>query len=141
MERQILYKFSKMQLDQFAMFEENLTQLDQEVDIQTETRFSFDKEKNMLCSQITVSMLQENNILLKADLSSFFEIQAESLQYLQKEGKLIFPPSLLIQFASLCFGSIRGVIFTKTIGTTLNNFILPPVYFGNIIDKSFVVEG
>jgi len=38
---------------------------------------------------------------------------------------LIAPAELLAQFASLTYGAIRGVIFAKTMGTALNNIILP----------------
>lgn len=37
----------------------------------------------------------------------------------------IAPAELLARFASLTYGAIRGVIFAKTMGTALNNIILP----------------
>lgn len=142
MEQQVMYKYEKMELEQFAMFEENYCERDgkQDVLFQTEAQFSFDKENLMLCSRIVVNMSADEKPLVKAELKSYFVIHSDSIKELTKEGRIIFAPPLLVQFASLCYGSIRGVIFSKTMTTPLSNYVLPPVYFGNLIDKSFVVE-
>ncbi len=140
MNQLFLYKFSRMDLEQFAMFEENYSCEVNEVEFQTDAQFSFDKSNNVLCSKIIVYMLQDTKPLVKAELRSFFNIKQESIEQIRKDDKITFTPALLVQFASLCYGSMRGVLFTKTMGTPMNSFILPPTYFGNIIDKSFVVE-
>ena len=140
MNQHFLYKFSKMELEQFAMFEENYSSEIKEVEFQTEVQFSFDKSNNILCSKIVVNMLQSTKLLVKAELRSFFNIKSESIEEIRKDNKITFVPSLLVQFASLCYGSIRGVLFTKTLGTPMNSFILPPAYLDELIDKSFVVE-
>ncbi len=140
MEQQVMYKYNKMELEQFAMFEENYNST-AEVQCQTETQFSFDKEHSILCCRITINMLQDNNLIIKSELKSYFDIKPESIEGLRKDNRILFAPPLLVQFASLCYGSMRGVIYAKTIGNPLNNIILPPIYFGHLIDKSFVVEG
>lgn len=140
MEQQVLYRFSKMELEQFAMFEENCEKGTTEVQFQTEAQFSYDKESQMLCSRIVINMLSQENPLLKAELKSYFCLQPDSVDGLRKDGRIYFSQSLLVQFASLCYGSIRGVIYAKTMGTPLNDFVLPPLYFDRLIDKGFVVE-
>ena len=140
MEHQLLYKYGKMELSQFAMFDENYSQETKEVQYQTEAQFSFDKENNVLCSKIAVSMFDVDKPLMKCELNSYFDIQPESIEGLRKDGRIVFAPPVLVQFASLCYGSMRGVIFTKVQGTPLDKYILPPIYFGTIIDKGFAVE-
>jgi hypothetical protein len=140
MEQQVMYRFSKMELEQFAMFEENCNSEPKEVQFQTEAQFSYDTDNYILCSKIIVNMSAQEKPLVKAELKSYFNLLPESVENLRKDGRIMFAPPLLVQFASLCYGSIRGVIFTKTLGTPLNSFIVPPVYFGNLIDKGFVVE-
>ena len=140
MEPQVMYRFSKMELEQFAMFEENCNPEPTEVQFHTEAQFSYDKSNYTLCSKIIVSMSNQDKPLLKAELKSYFDLLPDSIEPLRKDGHILFAPNLLVQFASLCYGSIRGVIFTKTSGTPINNYILPPVYFANLIDKGFVVE-
>lgn len=140
MDLQVKYKYNKIELEQFAMFEENDNPEIAEVQFQTEAQFSFDKENNILCSKITVNMLKNEKPLVKAELRSFFDIAPESIVRLHKDGQIIFAPQLLVQFASFCYGTMRGVIYTKTLDSSLNNYILPPVYFGNLIDKGFAVK-
>lgn len=140
MDTQVLYKYVKMELEQFAMFEENYNPEVKEVQFQTESQFSFDKENSVLCSRIVVNMSASDKPLVKTELKSYFEIQPESVDRIRQDNKIVFAPALLVQFLSLCYGSMRGVIFSKTSGTPLANYILPPVYFGNLIDKAFIVE-
>lgn len=140
MEQQVMYRFSKMELEQFAMFEENCNPEPKEVQFQTEAQFSYDTDNYILCSKIIVNMSAQEKPLVKAELKSYFNLLPVSVENLRKDGRIMFAPALLVQFASLCYGSIRGVIFAKTMGTPLNSFIVPPVYFGNLIDKGFVVE-
>lgn len=140
MEKQIMYKYNRMELEQFAMFEENYDSSVTTAEFQTEAQFSFDKEQNILCSAITVCMLNKDKMLLKAKLKSYFNIMPESVEDMRVDGRISFAPQILVQFASFCYGSMRGVMYAKSMGTPLCNFILPPVYFGNLIDKGFVVE-
>lgn len=140
MDGQVLFNYSKMEIDQFAMFLENYKHETQDVQFQTEAQFSFDKGNSVLCCKIEVNMSAEDKPLVKAVLKSYFNIQPESVSALCQDGKILFPPQLLVQFASLCYGSMRGVIFAKTQGCVLSNFVLPPVYFGKLIDKGFSVE-
>lgn len=140
MDTQVLYKYIKMELEQFAMFEENYNPEVKEVQFQTESQFSFDKENSVLCSRIVVNMSASDKPLVKTVLKSYFEIQPESVDRIRQDNTIVFAPALLVQFVSLCYGSLRGVIFSKTSGTPLANCILPPVYFGNLIDKAFIVE-
>lgn len=140
MDQTILYKFAKMELEQFAMFEENLLPGTKETQFQTEAQFSFDNTSNVLCNKIVVTTFNVEKVVMKVDLRSFFEITAESIDALRQDGKIVFPPHLLVQFASLCYGSIRGIIHIKTVGTPLNAFILPPIYFDKMIVNSFVLD-
>ncbi|MBR1543288.1 MAG: hypothetical protein IJ626_00105 [Muribaculaceae bacterium] len=139
-EQQVMYRFCRMELAQFALFDENYSAELNDVQYKTEVQFSFDKDLSMLCSKIIINETQNEKPLLKAELNSFFDIKKESLDLLQQDERIVFPPMLLVQFASLCYGSMRGVIYAKTMSTPLCNFILPPVYFANIINKGFEVE-
>lgn len=140
MNQQVLYRYSKIELEQFAMFDENLSPNTTQVQFETEAQFSFDKENRILCSKIIVTSTESDKVLMKTELRSYFEIELKSIKNLKNEDKIIFSSQLLIQFASLCYSSLRGIIHIKTIGSKLNEFILPPICFDNIIDKSFIVE-
>jgi len=140
MDKPIMYRFSRLHLEQFAIFEENYKPKDNDIEFQSEVQYSFDIEHSILCCTITEKITGKEKPLIKAELNSYFDIQPESLSALRHNGKIMFPPSLLVQFASLCYGSLRGVIYAKTSNTPLSKYVIPPVYFANTIDKGFAVE-
>ena len=82
MEEQIKYRFRRMELEQFAMFEENYDKDVKEAQFQTEAQFSFDKDTSVLCCRISVDMSAMDKPLAKIVLKSFFEINPDSLRLL-----------------------------------------------------------
>lgn len=138
---QLYYKYAKMDLEQFAIFEENIPFQLNEVKFDTLAQFDYDKEQNVLCSKLTLTMIDKDKPLLKAVMCSYFLIAQESVdQIVNEKGQLIFTPTTLVQFASLNYGSLRGALYLKCQETKLAGSVLPPVYFGQIIDKAFVVD-
>lgn len=141
MEKQISYSYAKISLEQFAIFEENYDQNQSQIEFQTQLQFSFDHEQNVICNSIVLSINQNQKAVLKAEQRSYFEINNDSVEMLRNEqGKIEFSPQLLVQFASLNYGSMRGSIHIKTLGSPINRFILPPIYFNKMIETGFVVE-
>ena len=69
---------------------------------------------------------------MKAELKSYFNIMSESVASMIEDDCVVLPTSLMTQFASLGYGSMRGVIYAKTMGTPLEKFILPPNDVQNI---------
>ncbi|MCF0204357.1 MAG: hypothetical protein HUK12_03505 [Muribaculaceae bacterium] len=63
---------------------------------------------------------------MKAELDAFFSMNPASVDDLSENECIVIPNDLQAQFASLTYGSMRGIIFAKTIGTPLNHIILPP---------------
>lgn len=138
---QLYYKYAKMELEQFALFEENLSEKPGEIESQMHAQFSYDKEQEVLCSKIVVTLAKSEKILMKAAMCSYFAFRKDSVEQMRNdEGQIVFVPQVLTQFASLNYGSLRGILYLKTQGTLLANYILPPVFFGQIIDKAFVAE-
>ena len=140
MKNAVQYRFRKIDVAQFATFPENYVREIPEVGFLLQSQFSFDKEQSVLCSKVIVSMMDDKLPLLKAELCCYFEITNDSLRNILQDNRYVFQPPLLIQFASLCYGTLRGVVHLKTIDTPLNGYILPPVYFDTMIKDPFVVE-
>lgn len=141
MEKQISYSYAKISLEQFAIFEENFDQNQSQIEFQTQVQFSYDQGHNVICNSIVVSINQNKNAVLKAEQRSFFEINSDSVEMLRNEqGQIVFSPQLLVQFASLNYGSMRGSLHIKTLGSPVNRFILPPIYFNKMIESEFIVE-
>ena len=126
MDKEILYQFIGMDIQQFATFEENYSDKSTEVEISNNFQFSYNFEDRTVKCVTSVIFTQDKAVILKCDLASFFYLERETAESLVKDNIFRAPSELLSQFASLTYGSIRGVIFTKTIGSPLNKIILPP---------------
>lgn len=138
--KDVMYKYAKIELEQFALFEDSLNKGQHKIQLQTEAQFQYDKEQHVLCSKITVTFLTGESPLMKAVANSYFLIAEESIKHItDAHGSITFPKQVLIQFASLNYGSLRGMIHLKTVGTKLANYILPPMFFNEIITKDYVI--
>lgn len=80
----------------------------------------------MVCSTTTVIIAKDTGMILKAQLNAYFSILPESVASLTEDGCVTLTTGLMTQFASLGYGSMRGAIFAKTMGTPLAKIILPP---------------
>lgn len=126
METSIGYKFVGLDLKQFATFEEDYKNDEQDIEISCKFTFAYNFAQNLVCCSNSISMTKEGNTLIKADLDAYFAIAPSSVEALTENGYVVLPEGLQAQFASLAYGTMRGVIFTKTLNTPLNKIILPP---------------
>ena len=136
MDKKILYQFISMDIVQFATFPESYVEDEKDIEISNKFQFTYNFEENVMCCIVSVTLSKANNIILKTDLAAYFGIEARSAESLKESEDLIAPPELLTQFASLAYGSIRGIIFAKTIGSPLNKIILPPNDIRTIFQES-----
>ncbi len=126
METQILFKFVKMDLVQFATFTDGFKVESAEMEIFNRFQFAYNFEDHLVLCKTIIELSQQEKILLKADFDCIFKIDPESASAIETPMDATIPQSLLAQFASLSYGSLRGVVYTKTVGTPFSDFILPP---------------
>lgn len=135
---QIDYRLAKISTALFETKENGLN--DDEGEFQTEVQFSYNDSQHTLCCRINVNLTQEKQLIMSSILDCFFEITPDSIEKMKHDENIVIPAQILIQFASLGYGTMRGVIHSKTEGTDFNRFILPPMYFHTIIRNDFVIN-
>ena len=136
----IQYKFMKMDLTRFSPEWERFDSSNDSIGIETNFNFSFNKTEGILRCATNLTFIQENQPFLKSELQTFYEIAKESIEELTSENVITIPRGLLCQFASLAYGSFRGVIHMKTINTDLSNLILPPLYLDEVIKSDMKIQ-
>jgi hypothetical protein len=129
-----------MDLTQFSPEWDRYDAEDHSVGIETNFNFSFNKSEGILKCATNLTFIQNNQIFLKSELQTFFEILKESIDELTNENVITIPKGLLCQFASLAYGSFRGVVYMKTINTALSNLILPPMYLDEVIKGDMKIQ-
>ena len=138
MERQILYKFVKLDLTQFATFDTDYINDDIPLELSSSFQFEYIFEDEVVCCTTTVEIRKGKCVVLKAELNSYFNIQSESVASMIEGDEIVLPTELMTQFASLGYGSMRGVIYAKTMGTPLERIILPPDDIQTIFTSSAI---
>lgn len=136
----IQYRFMKMDLTQFSPEWDRYDSENQEIGIESNFNFSYNKENMVLRCTANLNFIQKNQIFLKTELQTFFDIAEETVEKLTKDGQITLPRIFLCQCASLAYGSFRGVIYMKTINTALNNLILPPMYLNEVIKDDMIIQ-
>lgn len=126
METPILFQFVKMDLTQFATFEDSYTDGKAQLEIFNRFQFAYNFAEHLVLCKTIIEVTKHEKMLLKADLDCIFRIDTESASKIETNDEAVIPQGLLAQFASLAYGSLRGVIYFKAAGTPFSNFILPP---------------
>lgn len=129
-----------MDLTQFSPEWDKYNTGDPSVGIETNFNFSFNRSEGILKCVTNLTFIQNNQVFLKSELQTFFEILKESIDELTNENVITIPRGLLCQFASLAYGSFRGVIYMKAINTVLSNIILPPMYLDVVIKDDMKIQ-
>lgn len=132
MDDQIFYRFIKLELTQFAIFESDNIDDEKPLELSSSFQFAYSYDDDAVCCATTVVITKGNSPIMKAELKSYFNIMSESVASMIEDDCIVLPTSLMTQFASLGYGSMRGVIYAKTMGTPLEKFILPPNDVQNI---------
>lgn len=135
------YKYSKIDLEQFAVLTDAPIDNNAEIKIRTDLEFAYSRENRLLANKITITAADKDQMLMKAVMSSYFEIAPDSIEEISEDdGRLVFDPMSLVQFASLNYGSLRGALYVKTANTPLKDLVIPPIYFHKIITSAFTIE-
>ena len=136
----IQYRFVKMDLTQFSPEWDRYDSTNPAIGVETNFNFSYNKSERVLKCTTKLYFMQENQIFLKSELQTFYEIAEDSIAGLTNESVITIPKGLLCQFASLAYGSYRGVVYMKCINTDLSNLILPPMYLDEVIKNDMKIQ-
>lgn len=139
MEKQLHYRYSKITLDEFALLEETCD-AKASINFNNEIQFNFDTKSGVVQCVDTLTAKQNEKKLFKISVSAYFQIKPEDVTSLKTGNKYTIPIGILIQFASLNYGTLRGVLFSKLQDTMFNFIVVPPLYMQQIIKEPFIVE-
>ena len=135
---QLEYRLTRINTNRFDIHADNLK--DGDAEFRTDLQFAYSNNPHLVRCRMTINMLQQGSPLIESEVDCHFEINANSAKALRQGDNVVIPAAILIQFASLCYGTMRGIIHTKTEGMPINRFILPPMYFHEIINQDFIAK-
>lgn len=130
MKRTIPYRISHIETVQFAVFPENFVN-GAEVMVNTNCGYNVRSDLHQVRNIISVNYIQNEKLLLVAQLACYYDIAPDGFKAIKEEGKI--PVDFLRYMGSISVGTIRGVIHAKTEGTVLNPVVMPPVNLEEMI--------
>ena len=69
------YKYRKIDLEQFAVLTDKPLETGREISFNTDIEFSYDEEQRLLANKITLSASSSGEFIMKAVMTSYFEIR------------------------------------------------------------------
>ena len=126
----IAYRITRIETLQFAIFPDAF-QSGPDVRIDTNFEYNVRSDIGQIRNVLKISYVQNDKLLLVAELACYFDIAPEGAQLIKAQGKV--PVDFLRFLGSVSVGTIRGLIHAKTEGTVLNPIILPPVNLEDMI--------
>lgn len=134
----IKFRMQKIKVNQFAVLTDNLPTT---LNVETIIGVGGEKSKRIITINVKHNIVNENeSIVLKLELSCFFEISPDTWGDFKKENDFVtIPKTALCYFASQAIGTSRGVLYCKTEGTSFENFVLQPINVDRMITNDIVL--
>jgi len=135
--KKVGYQIAGMELARFSLpvMEMNVDLQGKPLSVNTRVNFAFGETANVLRCKLSVDLVQSRAPLLQTELLMFFKIKDESIDELKQGDSVVVPRSALCQFASFCYGALRGIMYVKTMNTPIEKVCLPPMDMKNLITE------
>lgn len=135
----IQYRLQGFDLPQFNIHLENYGSKS-ETKVMTNIAFAYNKDKCVVKSSVFIEMLQDDKKFLVMQMDAYVKIKGGSEKQMITEKGIRLPCLLQCQFASFCYGALRGVMYLKTLNTPLQNIILPPLELHDVIKNDIIIS-
>lgn len=134
------YRFRNTAVSLYDKNEENYSD-SEPVNFNANVAFDFNRNDSVLSCKFTVVAFQAQKICLKIVFVCEFDIKEESIEgATQADGSIVFSKSLLIQLASLNYGTLRGVLVERLKDSKMSSMILPPLYVESVIKEDYILK-
>ena len=133
----IPYRIQQINTLQFAIFPDKFIN-GEEMSTQAEFHFGYTPQLESIRCIAAIEYVQGDTLLLSCKVQCVFEISPEGIEELKKNMEI--PAGFLQYMATIAVGTTRGIIHSKTEGTLLNAFVLPPLDLTQTIDHNLKIE-
>ncbi len=131
------FRISRIETKQFACFPEDFIN-GETVNIKADFGFDVNDTHTEICCFSKYVFDQNGKKLVAAEVFVFFSIHPDSALTLREDHTIVIPVDNLRHFATIAVGTARGIIWSKTEGTCLNQVVLPPINLVETITNDFI---
>lgn len=137
MDKQIGFKIVGLRTEQFATLEENFVEK-KKSEVITDLEFRANKESHQIgvFSTFTFKIAKKPFIILQ--ISCHFMITEESWSSCIDGTMATFPKEFMTHLTMIAIGSARGILHSKTEGTSFNRFLLPTINVTELVKEDVI---
>ena len=132
----------KITTTQFAIVGDMCGEID-EIGIELGFNVKYSMDMRRIGVSPLLTLMSENDYkLLILELFCEFEVHPDDWQGMITDNRLIINKDFLGNLISQSIGTLRGVLYCKTEGTSYSNFVLPSVSISELVntDAEFKLE-
>ena len=137
-EDKIAFNMQDISIDQFAIIGDKIP-----VDgrIKTELQIGADKTNKGVAIRFRVTYVDDSGeVVLIIQTTCIFAVRSEDWDsHTSEDGSVSLPHGFLAHLAMHAFGTMRGVLYCKTVETPIGAVILPPTNVDELVPKEFIV--
>ena len=123
----ILFQIHRIKTEQFAIIEEHFAPTEP-VELLSKIAFKLDRQHQRIGTFMSFDFHQNQKVFMKISCSCHFQIEASSWEQLsQSNSTITISQPFLLHIATITTGTIRGILYCKTEGTSFSNFIIPTI--------------
>ena len=135
----VQFALIRMETKQFAMFPEKVQS--NQFNVGTEFQFAVSEDKSNIRCMGSFTYTDQEQMVLFCEVGCHFVINPESWEEMKtKDGYFAIPKGFLQHMATILVGATRGILFCKTEGTMLQNYVLPLLDLTQIITDGMSVK-
>lgn len=136
----IRFRMVKITTTQFAIVGDMCGEID-EIGIELGFNVKYSMEMHRIGVSPLLTLKSENDDkLLILELFCEFEVHPDDWQGMITDNRLIINKDFLGNLISQSIGTLRGVLYCKTEGTSYSNFVLPSVSISELVNTNAVFE-
>ncbi|WP_343658967.1 hypothetical protein [Chryseobacterium sp.] len=130
-------KLDFIKVDEFAILQNEIV-FSTKTGFKTDFIFRLVEKKRSIGCVISLSLINEDNILLKLKTTVAFGMYEEFYNSLINDNKLNAPKEFLVEITEIAINIVRGILFTKLEDTIFNKILIPIFDVSEIINEDEV---
>ena len=130
----------KITTTQFAIVGDMCGEIDEiGIELGFNVKYSMDMRRIGVSPLLTLKSENDDKLLI-LELFCEFEVHPDDWQGMITDNRLIINKDFLGNLISQSIGTLRGVLYCKTEGTSYSNFVLPSVSISELVNTNAVFE-
>lgn len=135
----IQFQLIKIDSPQFAVI--NDSKFTNPLQVNFEVNFAIDNNITSIKNTLKVVYSNSTAPVMQLVVECIYAVTPDSWSEMKKDdGTIVVPVGFLQHLSTITVGTTRGILHEKTIGTSLNKYVMPLVNVGEIVKDDLTID-